>query len=128
MPLYGTGMLSVRVTALPLSPFPIHTTRHVCSRKVACLFSVKQSNCSEAVVNFFKYAAPSYQLKYNQTLLTGFTTTVFAYGSTGSGKTHTIAGTEDEPGILPRAVHMLFQRLQSDAAAGSDKAFMVFLT
>lgn len=58
----------------------------------------------------------------------GFTTTVFAYGCTGSGKTHTITGTDDEPGILPRAVHLLFQRLQSDAATRSDKAFMVFLT
>lgn len=58
----------------------------------------------------------------------GFTTTVFAYGSTGSGKTHTISGTDEEPGVLPRAVNLLFQRLQADAAAGSDKAFMVFLT
>lgn len=60
--------------------------------------------------------------------LQGFTTTVLAYGSTGSGKTHTISGTEESPGILPRSVDLLFQRLESDAAAGSDKAFMVFLT
>ena len=59
---------------------------------------------------------------------TGFTTTVFAYGSTGSGKTHTISGTDDDPGVLPRAVKLLFERLESDMAAGSDKAFMVFLT
>ena len=58
----------------------------------------------------------------------GFTTTVFAYGSTGSGKTHTISGTEESPGVLPRAVDLLFERLKSEAAAGSDKAFMVFLT
>lgn len=60
--------------------------------------------------------------------LPGFTTTVLAYGSTGSGKTHTISGTEESPGMLPRSVDLLFQRLESDAAAGSDKAFMVFLT
>ncbi|CAN0272545.1 unnamed protein product [Pylaiella littoralis] len=58
----------------------------------------------------------------------GFTTTVFAYGSTGSGKTHTISGTDEDPGVLPRAVKLLFERLESDMAAGSDKAFMVFLT
>ncbi|CBN75296.1 conserved unknown protein [Ectocarpus siliculosus] len=58
----------------------------------------------------------------------GFTTTVFAYGSTGSGKTHTISGTDEDPGVLPRAVRLLFERLESDMAAGSDKAFMVFLT
>ncbi|CAM9545792.1 unnamed protein product, partial [Hapterophycus canaliculatus] len=58
----------------------------------------------------------------------GFTTTVFAYGSTGSGKTHTISGTDEDPGVLPRAVRLLFERLESDMVAGSDKAFMVFLT
>ncbi|CAM9689623.1 unnamed protein product, partial [Scytosiphon promiscuus] len=58
----------------------------------------------------------------------GFTTTVFAYGSTGSGKTHTISGTDENPGVLPRAVGLLFERLESDMAAGSEKAFMVFLT
>lgn len=58
----------------------------------------------------------------------GFTTTVFAYGSTGSGKTHTISGTDEDPGVLPRAVRLLFERLELDMAAGSDKAFMVFLT
>lgn len=60
----------------------------------------------------------------------GFTATVFACGCTGWGKTHTISGTDREPGILPRAVRrLLFHRLlQPDAKAGSDKAFVVFLT
>lgn len=53
---------------------------------------------------------------------------MFAYGSTGAGKTHTISGTEEDPGVLPRAINLLFERLESDAAAGSDKASMVFLT
>lgn len=70
-------------------------------------------------VNLFLIAAPSFS---------GFTTTVFAYGSTGSGKTHTISGTDENPGVLPRAVKLLFERLEADMAAGSDKAFMVFLT
>ncbi|CAM9736444.1 unnamed protein product [Choristocarpus tenellus] len=58
----------------------------------------------------------------------GYTTTVFGYGSTGAGKTHTISGADTQPGIIPQAVSLLFERLAVDAASGSDRAFMVFLT
>lgn len=36
----------------------------------------------------------------------------FSYGITGSGKTYTIVGTDEEPGMLPRAIETLFE-LQS---------------
>lgn len=36
--------------------------------------------------------------------------TVFAYGVTSSGKTHTMQGTPADPGIIPRAVEELFQQ------------------
>ncbi|KAG9045400.1 hypothetical protein FS837_006360 [Tulasnella sp. UAMH 9824] len=39
----------------------------------------------------------------------GLTVTVFAYGVTSSGKTHTIQGTKADPGIIPRVVDFLFQ-------------------
>ncbi|KAH9649190.1 kinesin-like protein KIN-7O [Citrus sinensis] len=38
----------------------------------------------------------------------GFNGTVFAYGQTNSGKTHTMRGSLTEPGVIPRAVHDLF--------------------
>lgn len=38
------------------------------------------------------------------TSLLWFSCTVFAYGVTSSGKTHTIQGNSSEPGIIPRAV------------------------
>lgn len=38
--------------------------------------------------------------------------TVFAYGQTNSGKTHTMQGSKSEPGVIPRAVHDLFQIIQ----------------
>ena len=44
----------------------------------------------------------------------GFNCTVFAYGQTGTGKTHTMEGdvTNDElKGIIPRAVEDIFRRL-----------------
>ena len=37
--------------------------------------------------------------------------TVFAYGMTGSGKTHTMQGSASDPGIIPRTVDAVFARL-----------------
>lgn len=36
---------------------------------------------------------------------------VFAYGVTNSGKTYTITGTDDEPGVLPRALRYIASEL-----------------
>ncbi|XP_078599630.1 kinesin-like protein KIF22 [Branchiostoma floridae x Branchiostoma japonicum] len=37
--------------------------------------------------------------------LHGQNASVFAYGPTGAGKTHTMVGTSQDPGIIPRSVH-----------------------
>ena len=53
-------------------------------------------------------------------VLKGFESTVFAYGQTGTGKTHTMEGMIDSPeqrGIIPRAATSIFASLQ-------DKAFI----
>ncbi|KAF5369935.1 hypothetical protein D9758_001299 [Tetrapyrgos nigripes] len=47
-----------------------------------------------------------------QGLLDGYNTTVFAYGATGCGKTHTISGTETDPGIIYLTMADLFQRIE----------------
>ncbi|OAX39759.1 kinesin-domain-containing protein [Rhizopogon vinicolor AM-OR11-026] len=44
-------------------------------------------------------------------LLDGYNATVFAYGATGCGKTHTISGTEADPGIIYLTMAELFQRI-----------------
>ncbi|CAF0714801.1 unnamed protein product [Brachionus calyciflorus] len=41
-------------------------------------------------------------------VLNGYNATVFAYGATGAGKTYTMLGTEQEPGIMFRTLHELF--------------------
>ena len=41
-------------------------------------------------------------------VLNGYNATVFAYGATGAGKTYTMLGTEEEPGIMFRTLHELF--------------------
>ncbi|KAK0454144.1 kinesin-like protein [Desarmillaria tabescens] len=40
----------------------------------------------------------------------GVTVTIFAYGVTSSGKTHTMQGTKSEPGVIPRVVRSLFEK------------------
>ncbi|KAF9023337.1 kinesin-domain-containing protein [Hymenopellis radicata] len=44
------------------------------------------------------------------TVYSGMTVTIFAYGVTSSGKTHTMQGTKSQPGVIPRVVRSLFER------------------
>ncbi len=63
-------------------------------------------------------------------LFKGFNVTILAYGQTGSGKTHTIFGAngnkftsklnEDQDGIIPRAVHELFEKIKNNPG-GQEK-------
>ncbi|WZZ42118.1 hypothetical protein YC2023_038377 [Brassica napus] len=46
----------------------------------------------------------------------GFNGTVFAYGQTNSGKTHTMRGSPTEPGVIPLAVHDMFETIYQDAS------------
>lgn len=48
-------------------------------------------------------------------VLEGFNCTVFAYGQTGTGKTHTMEGNMADPdgaGIIPRSVKAVFKHLE----------------
>jgi kinesin family protein 18/19 len=52
-------------------------------------------------------------------VLDGYNATVFAYGATGCGKTHTITGTAQQPGIIFLTMQELFEKvgeLQSEKA------------
>ncbi|KAJ0716663.1 putative plus-end-directed kinesin ATPase [Helianthus annuus] len=51
----------------------------------------------------------------------GFNGTVFAYGQTNSGKTHTMRGSSVEPGVIPLAVHDLFDMIQQEI----DREFLL---
>eukprot|EP01135_Chromosphaera_perkinsii_P001088 Nk52_evm38s158 gene=Nk52_evmTU38s158 len=53
-------------------------------------------------------------------VMTGYNGTMFAYGATGAGKTHTMLGKEGTPGIMVYTVEDLFRRLQS---CQGDKVF-----
>jgi len=71
----------------------------------------------------FEYAKPLVE-----ECLKGFTVTIFAFGMTGSGKTHTISGDSHDVGILPRSVNHVFDRLIKMTSQSPDQVSMVCLT
>ncbi|KAJ8394915.1 hypothetical protein AAFF_G00040380 [Aldrovandia affinis] len=44
-------------------------------------------------------------------VLNGYNCTVFAYGATGAGKTHTMLGSENQPGVMYLTMKELFDRI-----------------
>ncbi|VDB90172.1 unnamed protein product [Peniophora sp. CBMAI 1063] len=60
-------------------------------------------------------------------LLDGFNATVFAYGATGCGKTHTISGTPADPGTIYLTMSDLFQRIEDRRAEYDVDVSVTFL-
>jgi kinesin family protein 18/19 len=55
----------------------------------------------------------------------GYNATVFAYGATGCGKTHTITGTVQQPGIIFMTMQELFERI---GECGEEKVTEISLS
>ncbi|KAF2284436.1 hypothetical protein GH714_021858 [Hevea brasiliensis] len=55
----------------------------------------------------------------------GFNGTVFAYGQTNSGKTHTMRGSASEPGVIPLAVHDFLTSYKRGLCPDTDREFLV---
>ncbi|KAJ1914678.1 hypothetical protein H4219_004678 [Mycoemilia scoparia] len=55
-----------------------------------------------------------------ENVFNGLDTTIFCYGVTGAGKTHTIQGNENEPGIIPRAFKQIFQLAHNNVSPTGD--------
>uniref|UniRef100_A0A1D1YVK4 Kinesin-like calmodulin-binding protein n=1 Tax=Anthurium amnicola TaxID=1678845 RepID=A0A1D1YVK4_9ARAE len=64
-----------------------------------------------------------------QSAVDGYNVCIFAYGQTGSGKTFTIYGSENNPGLTPRATAELFKIMKHDGKklSFSLKVYMVEL-
>jgi hypothetical protein len=58
----------------------------------------------------------------------GYNTTIFAYGSTGSGKSFTMTGSSNSPGIIPRAISEIFSMIEAKATQEKDVFFYVRLS
>ncbi|KAG6841315.1 hypothetical protein C0991_012314 [Blastosporella zonata] len=60
-------------------------------------------------------------------LFEGYNATVFAYGATGCGKTHTISGTDSDPGIIYMTMADLFQRIEDRKDDWDVEVMVTFL-
>jgi centromeric protein E len=56
-----------------------------------------------------------------ESALSGFNSTIFAYGQTASGKTHTMMGTLEDQGIIRLAVDHIFDAIEQS----HDKQFLL---
>ncbi|KAF9579272.1 hypothetical protein BGW38_004531 [Lunasporangiospora selenospora] len=56
-----------------------------------------------------------------QSAMEGYNGTVFAYGQTSSGKTYTMSGNEQQPGITPRAIEDIFKYIRENP----DREFLL---
>ncbi|XP_030048718.1 kinesin-like protein KIF24 [Microcaecilia unicolor] len=66
---------------------------------------------SEAFSNQDVYMKTAYPLIHH--IFNGGNATCFAYGQTGAGKTHTMIGTQQKPGLYALAAKDIFQQLES---------------
>uniref|UniRef100_A0A8C3KMY2 Kinesin family member 20B n=1 Tax=Calidris pygmaea TaxID=425635 RepID=A0A8C3KMY2_9CHAR len=55
-----------------------------------------------------------------QDFLDGYNRLIFTYGVTNAGKTYTFQGTEDDGGILPRTMDMLFKSIEGKLYTAMD--------
>eukprot|EP00667_Euglena_gracilis_P009614 EG_transcript_9771 len=65
-----------------------------------------------------------------ESVMEGFNATIFAYGQSGSGKTHTMTGVLNDKvleGIIPRSFHYIFGRIKEAPAGQSWRLFCSFL-
>jgi hypothetical protein len=49
-----------------------------------------------------------------ESVCNGYNSTIFAYGSSGTGKTYTMFGNEEDLGIIPRACDSIFKNMNKD--------------
>uniref|UniRef100_A0A2K5ET68 Kinesin-like protein KIF22 n=1 Tax=Aotus nancymaae TaxID=37293 RepID=A0A2K5ET68_AOTNA len=61
-------------------------------------------------------------------LLEGQNASVLAYGPTGAGKTHTMLGSPEQPGVIPRALMDLLQLTREEGTEGRPLALSVTMS
>lgn len=60
-------------------------------------------------------------------IINGYNATVFAYGATGAGKTYTMLGTDDDPGIMAKGLNDLFVEMEKTREEMKYKVSMSYL-
>nr|XP_044603389.1 LOW QUALITY PROTEIN: kinesin-like protein KIF19 [Equus asinus] len=101
---------------------PEDTLRAHRSREKAFIFdTVFDQHASQEDV----YRATTQQLV--EGVISGYNATVFAYGPSGAGKTHTMLGTDTEPGIYLRTLADLFQAIEESRDSADCRVSMSYL-
>ncbi|KAK6128559.1 hypothetical protein DH2020_037703 [Rehmannia glutinosa] len=57
----------------------------------------------------------------------GLNATIFAYGSTGSGKTYTMVGTRDDPGLMVLSLNTIFDLIEKDHSSDNFQVTCSYL-
>ena len=60
-------------------------------------------------------------------VLDGYNASVFAYGATGAGKTYTMLGSLDEPGIMFNTLHDTFERMKTEFQESKFKVTLSYV-
>ncbi|GAU21849.1 hypothetical protein TSUD_176950 [Trifolium subterraneum] len=60
-------------------------------------------------------------------IFNGCNATVFAYGATGSGKTYTMQGTEEQPGLMPLAMSTILSICQNTGSTAHISYYEVYM-
>nr|KYP74285.1 Kinesin-like protein KIF22 [Cajanus cajan] len=60
-------------------------------------------------------------------IFSGCNATVFAYGATGSGKTYTMQGTDEQPGLMPLAMSMILSICRSTGSTAHISYYEVYM-
>ncbi|KAK1931189.1 Kinesin-like protein KIF19 [Phytophthora citrophthora] len=120
----GGMMGTILTTNTPIrrrhSIYSVRKTRHTSASPSTCS-GLTNTRSREKRYAFDYVFSPqdSQQKVYQHTtkflihgVLNGFNATVFAYGCTGAGKTHTMLGTTEEPGIMARTLEDLFRNIE----------------
>ncbi|CAM9116321.1 unnamed protein product, partial [Sphacelaria rigidula] len=109
------------VSLLPLPappPDPMGKSKPVTETKTFAFDRVFDPEATQAAV--YDFARPLVI-----SAIDGYNSTIFAYGHTGSGKTHTMMGTPTQPGMTPRAVQEMFNMIRRMSAREPDTIFIV---
>lgn len=105
----------------PRMPSPRRERSDSAGQRTAKAFSfdhVYDEFCTQEEV-YTQFVAP-----YTAHFLAGYNVTVFAYGQTGTGKTHTVigSGSAADRGIVPRFVEEVFSHVAAEAGQGAREA------
>ncbi|XP_048319634.2 kinesin-like protein KIN-10B [Ziziphus jujuba] len=94
------------------------TSRKECYR-LDSFFGQEDNNITQI---FYKEVSP-----FIPGVFHGYNATVFAYGATGSGKTYTMQGTEELPGLMPLAMSTILSLCQKTGSKAEISYYEVYM-